>query len=96
MESARGELRLAIDSVLEDLEDLSSRAAPPMTGDAPHPTLTVHDKESTRVDDLCTPGLLRVEYEVVKPDFVVKPKQRCEGFEVINFAEEADVIALSG
>lgn len=75
-ETARGELRLAMDSVVEDIESLSTLSSPRPTGVC---SPLNDDDESTKVDDLCTPAVVRVEYEQeeFKP-----PKRSCDGFEV--------------
>ena len=76
LETARGELRLAVDSVMEDLETLSGspRVAPEESLSSPH------DDESTRVDDLCTPTMTRGEYE--QEQYVTSRAPRVDGFEV--------------
>jgi len=39
---------------------------------------------------------VRAEYEVVVPERYAAPVETCEGFEVINFEDEADIIAFGG
>ena len=155
LETARHELRLAMDSVLEDLEDLGARAksatpsaansaassAAPPPSDAATESTDVLDTESTRIDDLVGPSVVRLEYEQeVAPEFSLCPAERCqrsdfgcapvrpaapprlalsraapshrgpappclrallpghrcEGFELIDFEAEAEIISFSG
>jgi hypothetical protein len=85
---------MAMDSVMEDIEELTARA----TGDSPSRSRAAEpdDAESMRVDDLRPPPMVRAEYEVVVPERYVATVERCEGFELINFEDEADIIAFSG
>ena len=104
LETARGELKLAMDSVLEDLEDLSSSRSTQSTASRNTPSRnmpspTELDMESTRVEDLCmesTPPIVRIGYEQILPNHFSLPVERCEGFELINFEDEAEIITFSG
>ena len=89
LETARGELRLAMDSVVEDMEAVSEAlSSHTMVGEATSShrsaggavsSESAHDEESTRVDDFFTPAVVRLEYE--QEDYIAPP-QRCDGFEV--------------
>jgi len=76
-----------MDSVVEDLEALSSRQPVEESLQSPH------DDESTKVDDLCTPTVVRIEYE---QEGTMLPAQSCDGFELVNFENEIGIIAFSG
>ena len=95
LDSVGGELRLAISSLWVDLDELTSRSAvtsqshpPTIIKPSPPPYRAVHDCESTRVDDFCVPRLQRNKV----PQHSVP--RRCEGFELIDFADEAGLILL--
>ena len=91
--AAQGEMRLAWDSVIDDLEGIahamsSERYASPQQHAATATELD--DSESTRIDDLHTPLPQRVEYEQV-PD----QPARHEGFELLDFETEANIITFT-
>ena len=88
LETARGELRLAMDSVVEDMEAVSEAlSSHKLVGDATSSfrsaggvsSESALDEESTRVDDFFTPAVVRIEYEQAD---CIAPPQRCDGFEV--------------
>jgi len=105
LETARGELRLAMDSVVEDMEAVSEAlSSHTLVGEATSSIRSLDcrgglssesalDEESTRVDDFFTPAVVRIEYEQAD---CIAPPQRCDGFELINFEDEAEIIAFSG
>ena len=79
LETARGELRLAMDSVVEDMEAVSEALSSHRSAGGFVSSESAHDEESTRVDDFFTPAVVRLEYE--QEDYIAPP-QRCDGFEV--------------
>ena len=88
LETARGELRLAMDSVVEDMEAVSEAlSSHKLVGDATSSfrsaggvsSESALDEESTRVDDFFTPAVVRIEYEQAD---CIAPPQRYDGFEV--------------
>jgi len=91
LETARGELRLAMDSVVEDMEAVSEAlSSHTLVGEATSSIRSLDcrggvssesalDEESTRVDDFFTPAVVRIEYEQAD---CIAPPQRCDGFEV--------------
>jgi hypothetical protein len=79
--TAGGELRLAYESVLEDLEGLS--AAVGTGGD--EAADSEEDCESMRVDDLRPPPQQRVAYEQVLPE--MQAPLREEGFEWVDASD---------
>ena len=95
--AAKGELRLALDSVIDDLEGLTHVmrsdhntgviASPRPQGTAP---TRADDDESMRLDDLCAPSPRRAEYEQVP-----EPPAVHDGFELIDFETEADIVAFT-
>lgn len=79
LRTARGELRLAFESVIEDLESLTPQRAAAI--DAAHAACAAEcDSESMRVDDMAPPPPRRAEYE--QETFFTEP--RCEDFELID------------
>ena len=91
LETARGELRLAMDSVVEDMEAVSEAlSSHTLVGEATSSIRSLDcrggvssesalDEESTRVDDFFTPAVVRIEYEQAD---CIAPPQRYDGFEV--------------
>lgn len=82
--TARGELKLAMESVIEDLEGLSSsmsaRGGGGGDGTAVGGDAQDEAEESLRVDDLEPPPPQRAAYEVEE----FEPDARCEDFELID------------
>ena len=81
--------------MVDDLEGLSQAIGYGGTAVSGRPaaaevTVAADDVESLRVDDLCVPLPRRGVYEVVP-----EPAERHEGFELINFETEADILTLS-
>jgi hypothetical protein len=83
--TARGELRLAVESVMEDLEGLSSSVGARNADGGDTSGATAGDaqdeaEESLRVDDLVAPPSQRAAYEAEE----FEPDARCEDFELID------------
>ena len=84
--TARGELRVAMECVMEDLEGLGAVARAGCTdGSVTRDTLGAAvddacDEESLRVDDLAPPPSQRAAYEQEAP----QPTARSEDFELID------------
>ena len=91
--AAQGEIRLAWDSVVDDLEGIATAMGSERYTSSQQHAVTateLDDSESTRIDDLHTPLPQRVEYEQV-PD----QPARHEGFELIDFETEANIITFT-
>jgi hypothetical protein len=79
--TARGELQQAMESVMEDLEGLSSTVgARNADGGGTSGDAEDEDEESLRVDDLMAPPSQRAAYEAEE----FEPDARCEDFELID------------
>jgi len=79
---------MAVESVMEDLEGLRFTADDGVGSSA----LAESDLESTRVDDLHPMQPQRLEYEQVPGEGL----RHTDGFELIDFETEADIIAFRG
>ena len=85
LRAARGELRLAVESIMEDLEGLSTAASAAASSSSNDVTAS-DDSESTRVDDLEPPTPTRAEYEQE-----AAAAARCEDFELVDAWPDADL-----
>ena len=80
--TARGELAMAFESVMEDLEGLTATTSTSPSDSACADVLASADSESLRIDDLAPPVPSRPEYEEE-----LDPYARCEDFELVNAAD---------
>mmetsp|Transcript_44095 Transcript_44095/g.73192 ORF Transcript_44095/g.73192 Transcript_44095/m.73192 type:complete len:146 (+) Transcript_44095:61-498(+) len=100
---AKVEFAAVVDSMIDDLEGLNPRACTgggmrclPMPRDVlgspsdNESAFPIEDDEGSKVSDLRAPSPERGEYELELPDHA-EPE---EGFEIIDFEEEARIIAL--